>query len=43
MQEFDDPVFVNAYSYDMCKIVAVLDAKIKSKGMVDNEFKNKLK
>lgn len=32
MQEFDDPVFVAAYSYDLCKLVTFLDNKKLEKG-----------
>lgn len=32
MYESDDQVFVNAYSYDICKLIAYLDSKKISKG-----------
>lgn len=43
MYESDDQVFVDAYSYDICKLIAFLDNKMNEKGNSNYEINQKLK
>jgi len=42
MLEFDDQVFIQAYSYDICKLIGYLDSKRAKKGEIDYELKEKM-
>lgn len=43
MYESDDQVFVSAYSYDICKMIAFLDQKKTQKGNQNYELNQKLR
>lgn len=43
LYENDDQIFVNAYSYDICKLIAFLDNKKRLKGNQNYEINQKIR